>query len=606
MHTLWGTVRLATLASTLLLSSSYNPGLATEGYLLVYDDDIDVTWLRDAGSRGQMTLAEAQAFAAELNAANFAGGGAWRLPTTDLSGAGCTLPYATGFACTGSELGHLYYTELGNPGGGPLTNRGPFVDLFAAVYWSSTVDGFGDAFVLNFFNGFQTTTPTNDRNYPLLVHDGHLTMPAPQCSDGADNDGDGLVDHPGDPGCTSAADADETDAPICAIVRRTVTGEVPKTIGAVFVSATNAACRLTNYSLSLGAGSTMSPTTGLPCVPTLNSWTNAGTATPSIALNPQLAPGGSSVECVTDNLGFYLTPPKSASVAYACPAGGGTLSALFDNAYDVTTYKTFKISEAMIGSCPTDRCAEIAGLQSADSDGDGRGDACDNCPTTANADQLDADGDGIGDACDNCRSTPNANQADLDGDGVGDACASAPSCLSTIPKQAYLPFYREVTSQRAREVRSLYASREGAVARVKVGILKWYSCAHPPVVKPPTRRVCLMGPITTGIPERCPFPDCVVDGPGCMDPTQYSPGFVSDLAIHSVAEWATGAIPDSVLGARLTALADSGQIRFDEARVRRRYLPQVSLGTGLLLVVGLVGIGVLLGRLLRRGPTPGA
>jgi hypothetical protein len=31
----------------------------------------------------------------------------------------------------------------------------------------------------------------------------------PQCSDGIDNDGDGLIDYPADPGCASAADLDE-------------------------------------------------------------------------------------------------------------------------------------------------------------------------------------------------------------------------------------------------------------------------------------------------------------------------------------------------------------------------------------------------------------
>jgi hypothetical protein len=35
--------------------------------------------------------------------------------------------------------------------------------------------------------------------------------PAPACSDGLDNDSDGLIDYPGDPGCTGATDEDETD-----------------------------------------------------------------------------------------------------------------------------------------------------------------------------------------------------------------------------------------------------------------------------------------------------------------------------------------------------------------------------------------------------------
>jgi acid phosphatase type 7 len=37
--------------------------------------------------------------------------------------------------------------------------------------------------------------------------------PAPACSDGLDNDADGLTDHPADPGCTSVSDTDETDPP---------------------------------------------------------------------------------------------------------------------------------------------------------------------------------------------------------------------------------------------------------------------------------------------------------------------------------------------------------------------------------------------------------
>jgi micrococcal nuclease len=37
--------------------------------------------------------------------------------------------------------------------------------------------------------------------------------PAAQCWDAIDNDGDGKTDYPSDPGCTSAADTDETDPP---------------------------------------------------------------------------------------------------------------------------------------------------------------------------------------------------------------------------------------------------------------------------------------------------------------------------------------------------------------------------------------------------------
>lgn len=36
--------------------------------------------------------------------------------------------------------------------------------------------------------------------------------PAPACSNGKDDDGDGKIDYPADPGCTSATDTDETDS----------------------------------------------------------------------------------------------------------------------------------------------------------------------------------------------------------------------------------------------------------------------------------------------------------------------------------------------------------------------------------------------------------
>ena len=46
-----------------------------------------------------------------------------------------------------------------------------------------------------------------------FVVPGDPEPPLPKaCSDGADNDGDGLIDYPADPGCSSANDDDETDA----------------------------------------------------------------------------------------------------------------------------------------------------------------------------------------------------------------------------------------------------------------------------------------------------------------------------------------------------------------------------------------------------------
>jgi hypothetical protein len=107
----------------------------------------------------------------------------------------------------------------------------------------------------------------------------------------------------------------------------------------------------------------------------------------------------------------------------------------------------------------TDNCPDISNPDQFDSDGDGRGDACDpcpndpgndedgdsicyaadNCPTVPNHDQFDTDSDGLGDACDsdddndgipddrdNCPKVANPSQRDRDGDGVGDDCDNCP------------------------------------------------------------------------------------------------------------------------------------------------------------------------------------
>lgn len=65
----------------------------------------------------------------------------WRLPTTlqpdptcDDQGGGDGY----GYNCTGSEIGHLWYVELGNTAGVPMSNTGGFQNLQPSVYWSAT------------------------------------------------------------------------------------------------------------------------------------------------------------------------------------------------------------------------------------------------------------------------------------------------------------------------------------------------------------------------------------------------------------------------------------------------------------------------------------
>jgi uncharacterized repeat protein (TIGR01451 family) len=54
--------------------------------------------------------------------------------------------------------------------------------------------------------------PSDESVPPIIVSD---TGGSVQCSDGIDNDGDGLTDFPDDPGCIDGSDLDETDPPQC-------------------------------------------------------------------------------------------------------------------------------------------------------------------------------------------------------------------------------------------------------------------------------------------------------------------------------------------------------------------------------------------------------
>jgi len=125
----------------------------------VYDTDLDITWLADANlaasdtfgvsniyANGVMSWDTAQSWIDALNAANYLGVSAWRLPTTLQPDASCDSQSSTGsfgLNCSGSEMGHLFYNELGGTAGTSiLTTHNSYFDLFsniqADVYWSGT------------------------------------------------------------------------------------------------------------------------------------------------------------------------------------------------------------------------------------------------------------------------------------------------------------------------------------------------------------------------------------------------------------------------------------------------------------------------------------
>ena len=92
-----------------------------------YDTVLDATWYLTGNNTG-LIWEDAKSWAAGLTVGTFSG---WSLPAADPA-CGVNLD------CTSSQLGELYYTALGNPAFGPLSNTGPFKSLQSSYYWSGT------------------------------------------------------------------------------------------------------------------------------------------------------------------------------------------------------------------------------------------------------------------------------------------------------------------------------------------------------------------------------------------------------------------------------------------------------------------------------------
>ena len=129
---------LAMLVALVLVTPAHatliNRGMDMAGNRLIYDDDLDITWYDFSNTAGNW--ASQVGWAGDLSIDL---GGTiyddWRL--TDATNQDGSGPDG-GFNVTGSEMGHLYYTELGNAAGGPLNNTGDFQNLLSTFYWSGT------------------------------------------------------------------------------------------------------------------------------------------------------------------------------------------------------------------------------------------------------------------------------------------------------------------------------------------------------------------------------------------------------------------------------------------------------------------------------------
>ncbi len=155
-------------------------GTDTLGNKLIYDTDLNITWYDYSNSHD--TWANQVAWADGLSI-SYAGDTLddWRLPSTEIQ--------ANGYNQTGSEMGHLYYEELGflsyyDRGSVWVTtaelNASEFDNLIADYwYWSGTIKAAYPDHAWSFImaNGLQTGGVVDgDRLNGLAVRSGDVSV----------------------------------------------------------------------------------------------------------------------------------------------------------------------------------------------------------------------------------------------------------------------------------------------------------------------------------------------------------------------------------------------------------------------------------------------
>ncbi len=178
---------LAAVAA-LAVATGAQAALINRGGGMVYDDVLNITWLSDwnyaqtsnYAAFGRMTQPDAHDWAQALL---YGGYDDWRLPSTGQPDASCSATHEPGFGfptqylgfnCTGSEMGHLFYADLGGNAGESvhdatgdtaqeIANFAMFVNVHSFNYWSGTIpDSFaGLRWTFSMFDGEQDTTGAN-------------------------------------------------------------------------------------------------------------------------------------------------------------------------------------------------------------------------------------------------------------------------------------------------------------------------------------------------------------------------------------------------------------------------------------------------------------
>ena len=488
-----------------------------------------------------------------------------------------------------SELDNLFYDVLGNPAGGPPSNTGPFINVLQQTPFTYYDGSLNRVTVQREHKRYWlTAAPINPGREPSFdikdqtYHDHFMTDGASNsvwavrdscdivpkaCADGADNDGDGLIDML-DPGCVTADDNDETgglvdngdgtvtDADVCLMWAQ---------------DANLAGSHLTfTQAESFAAGQTLAGHNDWR-VPDAQNFDGSG---------PCVTFGGGADPCTDSELGhLYHTELGNAA--------GGPLSNVgpFSN-----MTSDFYWSKSTSGSY------EFGFLNGSQSNALGSN----NNRVLIARDHVDP---AIG--CQAAGASQCSDGIDNDGDGLIDYPHDKGCCSADDATEGYRAIRGKLTHTIAKmipaNIGSYFESRPIAAMSIQRDFNNLFLCRQylrDIEEELEHLNICFEGPVTTGAPRQCPPLDCLVDGPGCMDPYGFIRVDVPDQALHAFAQLVEGQVSDLEFDEQINAMLTSGQITVDTKPARTRYLPPISLTLGLLV---LLGVALVIGFAYRSG-----
>ena len=187
--------RLALAAALSVATLSAQAALIARPGGMVYDSTLNITWLQDWNTNGRMNWWTANNWANNLV---YGGFDDWRLPTTDTTASSnCSsninlnsaLPLQYyGYNCTGSEMGHMFYTEFGATAGNSIVtgsnaaNLALFTNVQSRLYWSSTSFAVNpnSAWFFGTYDGSQGSTAKVNAVYAVAVRPGDVAASVPE------------------------------------------------------------------------------------------------------------------------------------------------------------------------------------------------------------------------------------------------------------------------------------------------------------------------------------------------------------------------------------------------------------------------------------------